>query len=409
MTKYVILTMPGYGLVNPTLAIAQELVKRGQEVIYYLPEQFRDEIQAIGASLRSYDSKMKDTAPTNFSANSTAMSLVNTMMTRMIDEAHYVLPQVLDRIHAEQADVIVDGGLSEWVRIVVKLLKKPTISLHTTYVMNEHFNFHLFDPQQQSQGSVNMSEDQAKVSASITELRAAYHLPAEDFHSAFQPTEQLNLVFLPKEFQPKADTFDKRTLFVGPSILPRKTLNDFPFERLKSEQPLLYISLGTIANNQPEFFRMCFEAFEGQSWQVVLSYGRRIDPTTLGPIPDNFLIAPYVPQLDILPRTRVFVTHCGMNSVMESLYYGVPIVAIPQMIEQAVSAQRIRELELGIELEKDTLNTATLREAVERVANESVFRENARKMQQITHAAGGYQRAVDAIMQFAETRPRVTV
>jgi len=172
-----------------------------------------------------------------------------------------------------------------------------------------------------------------------------------------------------------------------------------PIDNLSSKLPILYISLGTVFNNQPDFFKMCFEAFGEQSWHV--------DPAVLGPVPDNFLVSPYVPQLEILPRTQVFVTHGGMNSTMESLYYGVPMVAIPQMAEQAVTARRITEMGLGIALEKEAMNVATLREAVERVANESAFRERVQNMQQITREAGGYQRAADAIIQFAEEHAKV--
>jgi UDP:flavonoid glycosyltransferase YjiC (YdhE family) len=67
-----------------------------------------------------------------------------------------------------------------------------------------------------------------------------------------------------------------------------------------------------------------------------------------------------------------------------------------------MSAQRIAEMGLGIALEKEAVNVTTLREAVERVANEAAFRERVRNMQQITREAGGYQRAADAIMQFAQ-------
>jgi MGT family glycosyltransferase len=96
-----------------------------------------------------------------------------------------------------------------------------------------------------------------------------------------------------------------------------------------------------------------------------------------------------------------------MNSTMESLYHGVPMVAIPQMIEQAMTAQRIEELGLGIALEKETVNVTMLREAVERVANEAAFRERVQSMQQITREAGGYHRAADAIMQFAREHAKV--
>ena len=132
----------------------------------------------------------------------------------------------------------------------------------------------------------------------------------------------------------------------------------------------------------------------------MLSRGKQVDPAALGPIPENFLVSAYVPQLDILSRARVFITHAGMNSVMESLYYGVPMVAVPQMQEQVVTALRIAELGLGIVLEKEAINVATLREAVERVANDPALRQRVEHMQQLTRDSGGYKRATDAIIQF---------
>ena len=174
-----------------------------------------------------------------------------------------------------------------------------------------------------------------------------------------------------------------------------------------SDLPLLYISLGSIFTNQPEFYKQCFAAFADQPWQVVLSIGKHIDLTTLGPVPENFLLSPYVPQLDILPRTRLFVTHAGTNSVMESMYFGVPMVLIPQQPEQQMHAQRVVDLGLGVMLDKGSVTTSTLREAVERVAHDEAYRERAQRMQQSVRAAGGYQRAVDTIMQFTEEHMRV--
>ncbi len=399
MAKYVFLSMPAYGHVNPTFAVVQELVKRGQEVIYYLPEQFRDAVQATGAVFRSYESKLKNmsslTTPSGISGGGALPAM-------MVDESHHVLPQVLDRVRAEQPDVIVYEAMCAWAKIVTQILNVPAITLRPTYAMNERANVFSMIAQQQNQNFSNMREAMAKISAGMAELCEAYHVPPFDMRGAFMHAERLNIVFLPKAFQPAGDTFDERYLFAGPSILPRHEANDFPFEKLSNERPILYISLGTVFNNWPDFFKMCFEAFSEQPWQVVLSIGRHVDPAILGPVPDNFLVSAYVPQLEILPRTQVFVTHGGMNSTMESLYYGVPMVAIPQMIEQAMTARRITEMGLGIALEKEAVNVATLREAVERVANESAFHERVQNMQQITREAGGYQRAADAIIRFMQ-------
>ena len=222
--------------------------------------------------------------------------------------------------------------------------------------------------------------------------------------SAFSRVEPLNIIFMPREFQPAAETFDDRYLFVGPSILPRHEAPDFPFDRLSGEQPLLYISLGSIFTNQPEFYQQCFAAFADQDWQVVLSIGKRTDLAALGPIPENFLLSPYVPQLEILLRTQLFVTHAGTNSVMESMYFGVPMVLIPQQPEQQLHAQRVVDMGLGVMLEKETVNATTLRDAVERVAHDPLYRQRMQHIQQSLHAAGGYQRAADAIMEFTRVR-----
>jgi MGT family glycosyltransferase len=262
--------------------------------------------------------------------------------------------------------------------------------------------------QQRNQDFSGMRDVMAKISAGLAELCETYHVPPFDLRSIFTHGGEFVIVFIPKAFQPMGETFDEqRYVFVGPSILPRHEDSDFPLNKLSDEQPILYISLGTVFNNQPEFFKMCFEAFGELPWQVVLSRGKHVDPAALGPVPHNFLVSPYVPQLEILSRTQVFVTHGGMNSTMESLYYGVPMVAVPQMLEQALTARRITEMGLGLMLEKEAVNVTTLREAVERVANESTFRERVQNMQQITHKAGGYLCAADAIIQFAEEHAKV--
>jgi MGT family glycosyltransferase len=386
MARYIFLTLPAYGHVNPTLAIAQELVNRGQDVIYYLPEEFRETVEATGATFHSYQSKL--------------MKHIAMMSPMLGEESLLVLPQVLERIRSDTPDVIVHEPVCLWTRIVSQVLQVPAIALRPTYAMNEHFNISSLRGQIPNARLSQMREVLAQANASIAEVCARYHLPPMDLFNVLMYAEPLNIVFFPKAFQPAGDTFDERYLFVGPCIVPRHQATDFPLDQLSAERPLLYISLGTIFNNEPAFFKQCFEAWASSGYQVVLSRGKQVDPAALGPIPENFLVSAYVPQLDILSRARVFVTHAGMNSVMESLYYGVPMVAVPQTQEQVVTARRIAELGLGIALEKEAVTVATLREAVERVANDPALRQRVGHMQQLTRDAGGYKLATDAIIQF---------
>ncbi|QBD78901.1 glycosyl transferase [Ktedonosporobacter rubrisoli] len=383
MTTYIFLPPPGFGHVNPTLAIAHELVQRGHEVIYYLPEPFQEAVQATGALFRPYDSKL----------------MKNLHPTVMVEECRHVLGQVLDHIAAERPDVIVYEPYL-WARIVIEVLKVPAVALHSSYAINEHFNlFSLFN-----QHVPGMQEIWAQIKAGLAEICTTYHVAPFDLQSAALQVEPLNIVFLPRAFQPRADTFDERYLFVGPSILPHIRPIDFPLDRLDESRPLLYISLGTVWNDRLAFFQQCFEAFGASDYQVVLSHGRRIDPAMLGPIPNNFLVCAQAPQLSLLSRARVFVTHGGMNSVMESLFSGVPLVVLPQMGDQFLTAQEVTQRGLGIALDQETVNATTLRETVGRVAREPSWRSATSQMQRIAQEAGGYQRATDAILQFAEIR-----
>ena len=110
---------------------------------------------------------------------------------------------------------------------------------------------------------------------------------------------------------------------------------------------LYYISLGTLFNEHPEFYRHCFAAFANSMYQVVLSVGHKTPLSSLGDIPPKFIVQNYVPQLEILQRANVFISHGGMNSVSEALYYGVPLLVIPQSADQPWVAKRVAQLGAG--------------------------------------------------------------
>jgi len=128
-----------------------------------------------------------------------------------------------------------------------------------------------------------------------------------------------------------------------------------------------------------------------------------VPEASLGQAPQNFSVQAYVPQLDVLQRASVFVTHGGMNSVSESLYYGVPLLVVPQMSEQEVVGRRVEELGAGLYLAKAKVTAATLRESVEQVLAEERFAEQAAVVRASFLAAGGVTRAADAIMAFTRT------
>ena len=96
-----------------------------------------------------------------------------------------------------------------------------------------------------------------------------------------------------------------------------------------------YVSMGTLFNADASFYRSCLEAFRDLDLQVILAVGGNVLDCDLGPVPGNFMVRIAYLKSKCYGGRTVFVTHGGMNSVSESLSFGVPMVVIPQMSEQA--------------------------------------------------------------------------
>ncbi|MBN1138578.1 MAG: glycosyl transferase, partial [Anaerolineae bacterium] len=112
----------------------------------------------------------------------------------------------------------------------------------------------------------------------------------------------------------------------------------------------------------------------------------------------NFVVRKHVPQLEILKRADLFVTHGGMNSVSEGLWYGVPLVVIPQGSDQYLVASRVEALKAGVALDKRRITPQALRQAVDSIMFDEGIRANIETIQDSFHKAGGFVRAADEII-----------
>jgi len=215
-----------------------------------------------------------------------------------------------------------------------------------------------------------------------------------DIAGTMDVTEALNLVFVPREFQPEGDSFDDRFRFLGP-LLGRREQRE-PWSPPDPDRPVLFISLGTIFTDRPEFYRTCIDAFGDSPWQVAMTLGE-MDPAALGPIPHNVDVRARFPQPAVLRHADAFVSHAGMKSTMEALFYGVPLITVPQMPEQVANADRIVELRLGERLASDTLTPESLEQVVARVVADREIRANVDRMRRAVQNSGGAERGADAI------------
>lgn len=392
MSKYAFFCLPASGHLNPTLAVARELVARGEEVIYVLPESFRATVEATGASFRGYELLALEHLSSTLQPQNDP---VTNFIQSLVLWSRQILPQIMSWLEIDPPDYIMCENLCLWARIVIRSLHIPAICFYPSYIIHEQPSMNgLY-----LQFETRLHQSFRMVGAELQAVCNEYGVQMREPHELFTAVEPLNVAFFPRFFQPGGEHFDDRFVFVGPSIAPWRQTIDFPLHHL-DQRPLLSISLGTSFNDQADFFKLCITALKDLPWQIVLSYGSRVDRTAFGSLPENVLAAPSVPQLEILKRATIFITHGGMNSVMESLYYGVPMVVVPQMLEQTVSANRVQECGLGVALAPEQISKSHLYDAVIHVAQDSVYQNNMQEAQRKTRDAGGFARAVDAIMQF---------
>jgi MGT family glycosyltransferase len=142
---------------------------------------------------------------------------------------------------------------------------------------------------------------------------------------------------------------------------------------------------------------MCLDAFGGSEWDVAMAIGDQTSLADLGTIAPNVRVRPFFPQLQVLRQTAVFITHAGMNSTMEALYFAVPMVAVPQQPEQAATARRLEELGLGRHIAAEDLGPDALRAAVTALHTDARVRRNVAAMSEVVRNAGGAVAAADAI------------
>nr|AZF85926.1 glycosyltransferase [Catenulispora sp.] len=207
--------------------------------------------------------------------------------------------------------------------------------------------------------------------------------------------EAKRLVFIPRAFQFRGETFDESFQFVGPCLHERRFLGSW--ERPHENGPLLLVTLGTIYNLNPGFFRTCMRAVESLGGHVVIAVGDGIDPESLGETPPNVELRRFVAQMDVLKHADLFISHAGMGSTMESLTFGVPMLVAPQMAEENANADRVVELGAARMLPDDGLTPVSLREAIDAALADDGIRRRARELRDEIRAAGGAAAAADSV------------
>ncbi|WP_321162562.1 glycosyltransferase [Nostoc sp. KVJ3] len=212
---------------------------------------------------------------------------------------------------------------------------------------------------------------------------------------------------LPVEFEFPRKDLPKCFHFTGPyqDISGREHI-PFPYEKL-TEQPLIYASLGTLQNRQHYIFRYIAEACADLDVQLVISLGGSNCSELLQEMPGSLLVVNYAPQLELLKKATITITHAGLNTVLESLSNSVPMLAIPIANDQLGIAARLVWTGVGEVVQLSQLSIPRLRSTIQKLMTEDVYKKNASKLQIAINRAGGVIRAADIVEQAVNMRKPV--
>lgn len=387
MSKIVFFCIPAHGHTNPTLGVVKELIARGHEVTYYSYEPFREKIESTGATFVACDAFDAEQKLDPKDATKVGKDLA--FSTRLLVDTTLALnDSVCKEMERLQPDCIVADSMAVWGKAVALKMGIPFVSSTTTFAFNQHSAKIL----KQSIGELfGMIFSMGKINKDIKRLQNA-GFPVKSVLDLIRNDENTEtVVYTSPQFQPCSETFNDKYAFVGPSVRPAE--NAITKEREK----LIYISLGTVMNDNVKFFKNCIKALKDTDYQVIMSVGNLIDIKELGEIPAHISVQEHVDQIAVLQQADVFLSHCGMNSVNESLYYEVPLVTYPQTSEQGGVATRVEMLGAGEKLLKD--NPETIRETVEKVLGNASYKESAKKISEGFKNCSGAKGAADKIMQ----------
>lgn len=423
MAKFGAFCFPGTGHLNPMTALAHSLKLRGHDVVIFGIADTEKEVRAAGIDFQQIGAE--DYPPGTLKkldeqlARLKGAAAFRFTLARIRNSARMVLRDGPSAVRAAHVDaLLVDEA--DFAGNVADHLGLPWISIALIPPL-------LFDDRfppfwlgwAAGQDWLSRSRNRVAIHLllriarpifeDVNKQRAAWGLSLlkrpEDGLSAIAQITQL----------PEALEFEMRGKkpaglhYTGPFLhTGQRPSVDFPWDRLDG-RPLIYASLGTLQNGSEVIFRTIANACVGLDVQLVLSLGGGLDPARLGKLAGDPLVVRFAPQLEIMKQATMVITHAGINTVLEALLEGVPMVAVPLGNDQPGVAARLKARGACVVISHYRLNAARLCKAIMLVLNDGRYREAARVLQAAIQQLDGPSLAADLIVESLNLEPNPTV
>lgn len=410
MTHFGIISPPVSGHIHPFCALGRELLARGHRVTYFQMADLEQKIRSEGiefAAIGQIDhppgslprslsqlGQLKGTAALRFTIRAVARTSV--MVCRDAPAA----------IRAAGVEALLVDQMEPAGGAVAEHLELPFVTVCNALALNrDPVTPPAFSPWRYQPAWWARLRNRAgyaladwllhPVSRVVSEYRATWKLrelrsPDESFSTRCQICQ------VPREFDFPRPSLPDTFHYVGPLRRPLPPAPSFPWERL-GKLPVVYASLGTLQNSREPVFRCFAEACQPLPVQLVITHGGGLSAPEAQDLPGNPLVTDYAPQLDVLSRASLTLTHAGLNTVLDSLTCAVPVVAVPITYEQPAIGRRVEWTGSGQVVPLSSLNARSLRGVISEILADSRYAESASRMAAAIRKAGGVSRAADLV------------
>ena len=402
---------PGTGHINPMTALMRELERRGHECVIFGIADSEEKVRVAGigfhrigeqeyppGTLARLDQRLGElTGLATF--RFTVERVTNTAKMILRDGPEAVRAENVDALLVDEADM---GGN------VAEHLELPFISVafFPPLVRDDRIPAFCFG-WSAADGALGRLRNRlgmrlltriaSPIFAEVNRRRREWGLKPLG-HSTEALSRLAQVTQLPRALEFPVDGLAVNLHYTGPFIdHAQRPPVAFPWERLDAGRRLVYASMGTLLNGSEGIFRAIAAGCAGLEAQLVISLGGGLAPERLGELAGDPIVVRFAPQLELLKRAAAVITHGGLNTVLESLAEGVPLVAIPMGNDQPGVAARVKARGAGVVLSRRKLTPERVRAAVKAVLEEPKYREAARAIQIEMRELDGVVRAADVI------------
>jgi zeaxanthin glucosyltransferase len=404
------LAVPGH--LNPMTALARRLQARGHEVVFLTvpdaaPFVHAAQLPFVPCSEDAYPqgSLGKLLQPLSVLSGTEALSYTVEIMKGYTESLFQSLPETLRK---SGADAIVLDQYQPYVELIPMYLGMPYIhvsnALHVDYTGRSPLCFYGRQPN----GSVETARNREEVERFRVLLEPSTAMARKHARKAGLSVDWGNpsstvspllwVTQTPRDFDFDCAPGVPQFHYSGPWHDGNGRIRvEFPWERLTGE-PIVYVSMGTLQNGVTETFRaIAASARRLKHLQFVFAIGNQITPEQIGDTAANVLTVPYAPQIELLKRSSLCITHAGLNTVLEALGFGVPLLALPITNDQPGVAARVAHKTVGLVISQDSLSSSDLPALITQAVEDSTLRANADRLSESIRKTDGLALAAGLI------------